>query len=105
MSVLTLNYGNWIRKKNLAILSILMLISFLLLFLPWGIAFRVFSLILFCALLEMGAPDYPTTAQLDVLMKAAALHAEVGAYKWDGGALLIRLSVPPHSVASVTLSN
>jgi hypothetical protein len=40
-----------------------------------------------CAFLEMGAPDYPTTAQLDVLMKAAALHAEVGAYKWDGGAL------------------
>jgi hypothetical protein len=58
-----------------------------------------------CALLEMGAPDYPTTAQLDVLMKATALHAEVGAYKWDGGALLIRLSVPPHGVAAVTLSN
>ena len=64
MSVVTLNYGNWIRKKNLAILGILTLISFLLLFLPWGIAFRVFSIILF-------------------------------------GALLIRLSVPPHSVAAL----
>jgi hypothetical protein len=38
-------------------------------------------------------------------LKAAALHAEVGTYKWDGGALLIRLSVPPHGVAAVTLSN
>ena len=57
------------------------------------------------ALLEMGAPDYPTTAQLDALMKTAALYAEVGTYKWDGGALLIRLSVPPHGVAAVTLSN
>jgi hypothetical protein len=100
MSVLTLNYGNWIRKKNLAILSILMLISFLLMFLPWGIAFRVFSLILFCTLLiSFSTPLYA------YLMKAAALHAEVGTYKWDGGGRLIRLSVPPHGVAAVTLSN
>ena len=57
------------------------------------------------AWLEMDAPDYPTPAQLTALMNSAALHAEMGAYEVDGDDLLIRLVVPPHGVAAVTLVN
>jgi hypothetical protein len=53
----------------------------------------------------MGAPDYPNSAQLTALMNAAALHAEMGVYETDGDDLLIRLAIPPHGVAAVTLVN
>jgi hypothetical protein len=89
-----------------------MLINFLLLFLPWGIAFRVFSLILFCAVLIGHFADQNLSGKvLDIGSGNGILSIELAQaipgveVKWDGGALLIHLSVPPHGVAAVTLSN
>jgi SAM-dependent methyltransferase len=46
-----LNYGNWIRKKNLLILGVCTLATGALIFIPWGTLYRLIVTILFVIVL------------------------------------------------------
>jgi xylan 1,4-beta-xylosidase len=55
------------------------------------------------AWLEMGAPEYLNPAQVEALKTASAVCSEPAACLQDGDDLLIRLVIPPHGVAAVTI--
>ena len=53
--------------------------------------------------LELGAPEYPDAAQVELLRDASRLVDEPCGWERDDGALRLRLDAAPHSVAAVTL--
>jgi xylan 1,4-beta-xylosidase len=55
--------------------------------------------------LEMGAPEYLQPRQVRILKAAAAVHTELAACESDGDDLIVRLAIPPHGVAAVTIDN
>lgn len=53
--------------------------------------------------LELGAPEYPDAAQLELLGEASRLVEEPCEWAHDGEALGVAVDVAPHSVTAVTL--
>jgi xylan 1,4-beta-xylosidase len=53
---------------------------------------------------EMGAPEYPSRAQVDGLHAASAIGRVAHSVRRDGGGVHVQVDVPPHGVAFVFLS-
>ena len=53
---------------------------------------------------QMGEPGYLSADQVEALHAASALVAEPLAWTRDGDAVVVELDLPPHAVASVTLT-
>ena len=52
---------------------------------------------------EMGAPTYPTAAEVERLNRASELVKEPQSWKRDAKAMLLDIELPPHGVAAVTV--
>jgi xylan 1,4-beta-xylosidase len=50
---------------------------------------------------EMGAPEYPSASQLDVLNEASSVARKKQPFKWSDQTVIIEINVPPHAVAAV----
>jgi xylan 1,4-beta-xylosidase len=55
------------------------------------------------AWLQMGKPQFPTPRQVDVLNVASQLARETQTWKYENASIWLDVTVPPHSVAAVTL--
>ncbi len=53
--------------------------------------------------LEMGAPTYLSAAEVEQLTGASRLIKEPIAWRHDGQAIHLNVSLPPHGVAAITL--
>ncbi|MGQ0571052.1 MAG: GH39 family glycosyl hydrolase [Armatimonadota bacterium] len=52
---------------------------------------------------EMGAPDYPSPAQIARLQDSSALSSESVAWRYEAGTIRMTVTLPPHAVAAVTV--
>jgi xylan 1,4-beta-xylosidase len=51
----------------------------------------------------LGAPEYPTAAQIERLEEASRLRDEPQSWAYEGGTLRLDLDLPPHAVAALTV--
>jgi xylan 1,4-beta-xylosidase len=56
------------------------------------------------AWLAMGAPEYPTTSQVEDLEHASRLLPEPCAWEYEGRTARLTVDLPPHAVAALTLT-
>jgi xylan 1,4-beta-xylosidase len=52
---------------------------------------------------EMGQPEYLSSKELDQLHDASQVVNEKQPFKYDDGAVNLRITMPPHAVAAVTI--
>ena len=52
---------------------------------------------------EIGQPEYLTSKQVDRLHDASQVVAEKQQFKYDGGTIVLKTTIPPHAVAAITL--
>jgi xylan 1,4-beta-xylosidase len=55
------------------------------------------------AWLQMGKPQFPTPRQVEVLNVASQLVRETQTWKYENASAWLDVTLPPHSVAAVTL--
>jgi xylan 1,4-beta-xylosidase len=55
------------------------------------------------AWLLMGAPEYPSAAEVEQLERASRMTAEAHPWEYDGRVLRLAVALPAHSVAAVTV--
>ena len=50
---------------------------------------------------EMGSPDYPSAAELDVVSEASKIIPKKQSFKWSNESVNFEIDLPPHAVAAI----